>query len=87
MIYRNENSRLSRSGLILLEHTDTSILIETRGDGNVCLCYPTEGYELLQGTFENIPILTEGERQLLLSTAMGITKYEYSGNEYRVTWN
>lgn len=87
VIYRNENSRLSRSGLILLEHTDTSILVDTRGDGNVCLCYPTEGYELLQGTFENIPILTEEERQLLLSTAMGITEYEYSGNEYRVTWN
>lgn len=87
VFYRNDNPRIFRSSLILLKHTDTSILVETKGDGNVCLCYPTEGYELLQGSLENIPVLKDDERQLLLSTAMGITEYEYSGNEYRVTWN
>jgi hypothetical protein len=44
-------------------------LIETRGEGGLFLCAPTPGYELLQGDFANLPLLTEAERELLLAAA------------------
>ena len=43
-------------------------LIETRGEGGLFL-RPTPGYELLQGDFADLPVLTEAERELLLEAA------------------
>ena len=45
-------------------------LIETRGEGGLFLCAPTEGYRLLQGAFTNLPTLSQNERQALLSAAV-----------------
>jgi len=44
-------------------------LIETRGEGGLFLCAPSSGYELLQGDFTSLPILTPDERDILLSAA------------------
>src|SRR5574344_520017 len=44
-------------------------LVETRGEGGLFLCAPTEGYCLLQGRFENLAVLSTDERQGLVSAA------------------
>jgi hypothetical protein len=44
-------------------------LIETRGEGGYFLTYPTPGYTILQGSFQNIPEITAGEREFLLTAA------------------
>lgn len=50
-------------------------LIETRGEGGLFLCAPTAGYELMQGDFTNLPVLTESERQTLLEAAWLLNEY------------
>ena len=49
-------------------------LIETRGEGGLFLCAPSPGYELLQGTFTNLPVLTAEERDILLSAAWSLNE-------------
>ena len=44
-------------------------LIETRGEGGLILCAPSDGYTLTQGDYADLPILTAEERKLLLNTA------------------
>ena len=43
-------------------------LIETRGEGGLILCAPSDGYTLTQGDYANLPILTAEEHKLLLNT-------------------
>jgi hypothetical protein len=44
-------------------------LIETRGEGGLVLCAPTEGYELLQGDYARLGALSGNERITLLDAA------------------
>ena len=44
-------------------------LIETRGEGGLFLCHPTSGYTLEQGSFQDLPVLTEAERKILIEAA------------------
>jgi hypothetical protein len=50
-------------------------LIETRGEGGLFLCAPTQGYMLAHGDYANLPVLTETERDLLLQTAWDLNEY------------
>ena len=50
-------------------------LIETRGEGGLFLCYPTPGYELIQGDFTRLPVLTATERETLLMAAWELNEY------------
>lgn len=50
-------------------------LIETRGEGGLFLCAPTPGYELLQGEFTRLPVLTATERDTLLQAAWSLNEY------------
>jgi len=50
-------------------------LIETRGEGGLFLCAPSPGYKLLQGDFTHLPVLTPGERDVLLSAAWALNEY------------
>ena len=50
-------------------------LIETRGDGGLFLCAPTQGYELVQGDLAAPPILTESQRKTLLGAAWELNQY------------
>ena len=50
-------------------------LIETRGEGGLFLCAPSPGYELVQGDFTELPIVTDAERELLLSAAWQLNEY------------
>ena len=53
----------------------TVVLIETRSEGGLFLCAPTPGYELVQGEFTNLPVVTEDEREILLRCAWELNEY------------
>lgn len=50
------------------------VLLETRGEKGYIACYPTKGYELVYGSFDNIQTITPQQREVLFSVA-------YSFNE------
>ncbi|HOI54616.1 MAG TPA: AAA family ATPase [Phycisphaerae bacterium] len=50
-------------------------LIETRGEGGLFLCSPTPGYEVVQGSLCDPPVLTGAERDVLLQTAWELNEY------------
>jgi hypothetical protein len=57
------------------DHFEATVtLIETRGEGGLFLCHPTTGYELEQGQFQHLPILTEAERLVLLEAAWSLNE-------------
>ena len=47
-------------------------LIETRGEGGLFLCCPTDGYVLQQGEFTHIPTIEPVEREALLNAARSL---------------
>ena len=47
-------------------------LIETRGEGGLFLCAPTEGYTLQQGGFANLSVITPDAREALLDAARSL---------------
>ena len=49
--------------------------IENRGAGGFIQCAPTPGYEIIQGSFENIPIITAEERDFLISAARSFNRW------------
>jgi hypothetical protein len=50
----------------------TLVLIETRGEGGLFLCAPSPGYQLVQGAFTALPVLTTAERDVLLRCAWAL---------------
>ncbi|HMN41207.1 MAG TPA: DUF3987 domain-containing protein [Phycisphaerales bacterium] len=42
-------------------------LIETRGEGGMFLCAPSNGYALISGNFAALPVITPEEREVLLA--------------------
>ena len=49
-------------------------LIETRGNGGLILCTPTEGYSLIQSAFTNLSVLSSGERKTLFDAAYALNE-------------
>ncbi len=45
------------------------VIIETRGEGGYFVAYPSKGYELIQGKFTEIQMLTDYEQKLLFDIA------------------
>jgi len=52
----------------------TLTLIETRGEGGLFLCAPTPGYSLERGAFDQIPVLNEAERAILIEAACALNE-------------
>ena len=52
----------------------TSTLIETRGEGGLFLCAPTPGYQIEQGSFEDVVVLSESERAILIEAACALNE-------------
>ncbi len=50
-------------------------LIETRGEGGLFLCAPSIGYTRVQGDLCCLSVLTESEREVLLSAAWELNEY------------
>ena len=51
-------------------------LIETRGEGGYFVTSPTPGYEVLSGSLEAIPTITEEEREFLLRAARSLNEID-----------
>lgn len=51
------------------------VLLETRGDKGYIACYPTPGYELVQGDFSKIQTITPSERQRLFEICHTFNSY------------
>jgi len=68
MIYRCESISSSQK---LAKNGKGEAIIETRGEGGYIKCAPSEGYKIIQGSFDKIPIISPEERlQLFLSAKM-----------------
>ena len=50
-------------------------LIETRGEGGLFLCAPSEGYELIQGDFTALPVLSADDRKSLLRVGFALNEF------------
>jgi hypothetical protein len=73
VIIRSENSVPKNQKLAV--DKDKKILIETRGEGGLFLCAPTQGYKLIQGNFSNIWTFYESEIDTLLNAATALNQY------------
>ena len=68
MIYRCEDITSSKK---LAKNDRGEAVIETRGEGGYIKTFPSEGYKLIQGSFDKIPIISPEERlQLFISAKM-----------------
>jgi len=56
---------ISEGNQKLSQNIKKEVLFETRGNNGYCLCPPSKNYQILSGGFENIPYLTNDERQCL----------------------
>ncbi|MDP6113101.1 MAG: DUF3987 domain-containing protein [Planctomycetota bacterium] len=50
-------------------------LIETKGEAGLILCATSPGYELIQGKFTALPVLTTEERETLLEAAWSMNEH------------
>lgn len=59
------------------EHKDDKcrVLLETRGEGGYFLSSPTDGYEIIQGSYEDIPRLTEEEQDIIIQVACSFNDF------------
>lgn len=51
------------------------VLIETRGDGGYFVAAPSEGYSLLQGSFDKLSTITPDERAVLFNAARSLNEW------------
>jgi len=49
-------------------------LIESRGEGGIFLCAPSEGYTISQGNLVDLPVITADERETLLTAAWALNE-------------
>ena len=71
MVYRCKEISSSKK---LAKNSEGKAVIETRGEGGLIKCYPSNGYELIQGSFENIPLIQPYERAVLFGSAIMLSK-------------
>ncbi|MBL7224690.1 MAG: bifunctional DNA primase/polymerase [Desulfobacteraceae bacterium] len=57
-------------------------LIETRGSGGYCVVFPSKGYVLQRGSFLDLPVISEGERNILIEAARACNRWT-SPNEVK----
>ena len=70
VIYRCESSVSGNLKLAQRRNGEKiTTLIETRGEGGLFLCAPTDGYEVVRGDLCDPPVLTKSERDILLQSA------------------
>lgn len=72
LIYRAKN-RQNNTKLAML---GKDVLIETRGEGGLLFISPTKGYKVQRGSLLNIPVLTDEERNVLISFAKSFGEVE-----------
>jgi len=76
-IYRCEeiqgNQKLARREAtgdeLTIKREKWKVLIETRGEGGYIASFPSDGYQVMQGKFSEIPTISTSERDVILSCA------------------
>jgi len=83
-IYRCPDATIDKN-LKLALHSDRTVIIETRGEGGY-FCTSKVNNKVMQGVlelenlYEDIPVITPEERNLLLELARSLTRFFPSGN-------
>ncbi len=83
-IYRCPDATIDKN-LKLALHSDRTVIIETRGEGGY-FCTSKVNNKIMQGgldlenLYEDIPVITAEERNLLLDLARSLTRFIPSGN-------
>ena len=62
-----------RNQRLALDEKD-EVLIETRGQGGICIIAPSDGYSLESGSWVELPILESCERERLLDAARSLNR-------------
>lgn len=84
-IYRCTEAIIDKSMKLAL-HSDQAVILETRGEGGY-FCTSRVNNKILNGLFDlehleiDIPVITAKEREFLLETARGLTRYFPKVNE------
>lgn len=68
---------------IMAKNPEGEVLIETRGEGGYIKVSPSEGYKLVQGSLDDIPIITPLERNKLMSAAYMLDEEVFKNYEKR----
>lgn len=58
-----------------MEGDKVRVLIETRGEKGQIACYPTPGYQMIQGDFRSIQEISPEERNILFDVAFSFNTY------------
>ena len=64
----------TREELLLIPKEKVKCFIESRGTGGYVQVYPTKGYELLNGSFDALPVLTQEEHDGLINACKSLSK-------------
>jgi hypothetical protein len=65
---------------VLAKHSDGAVILETRGEGGY-VCHHLTDYQVIQGEFDlvklhfTIPMISQQERELLLTSARSLNRY------------
>ena len=78
IIYRCE-SPVGKNQKLALDPTSRKVLIETRGEGGLFLCSPSDGYSLTQGSWDSVPVLSDAERALMMEAAKECGEWRVEG--------
>jgi hypothetical protein len=70
----------------LAKNSKNEVLIETRGEGGYIIAPPSPGYKLKQGSFNSIPLITEKDRDVILSIAKSFDEVQKENN-YQINDN
>ena len=81
-IYKTADVESSKK---LAMSVDGNVTLETRGLGSYIKVYPSEGYELLQGSLDNIPVISSEERLSILISAKLLNKQIKKDSSKRLT--
>lgn len=55
-------------------------IIETRGEGGYFVCAPSKGYELIYGSYENVPEITQEEYFIMIQYCKSFNEYMPENN-------
>ena len=74
-VYRCEVEVCGNLKLAQRKTDKVQTLIETRGEGGLFLCAPTDGYEFIHNDFSVLSVISGDERDKLLEAAWALNEY------------
>lgn len=57
---------------VKLANTEAGCAIETRGEGGICIISPTNGYNIKEGSWTNLPTLSKERRDYLINVCISL---------------